>query len=198
MKLSPGSHGCRFIQLLSTLDMNISFVNCAANVSWLYRDWTLVRSRRLILMKGIHSFAKFVTRGEQLWKSWRGTRGLLIHSSLAQWVERCWSMGAVLESSSYLGSPAFIVHPATGNYKSTEVWCSMRGASTDTVGRIPWLSLGRVKHWGSFQGGQPSRAQARGVGGPAGFTVSGVWSEPVTEGDKPDWCVWRPAMQGTG
>ena len=43
MKLSPGSHGCWFIQLLSTLDMNISFVNCAANVSWLYRDWTLAR-----------------------------------------------------------------------------------------------------------------------------------------------------------
>ena len=42
--------------------MNISTEKFAANVSQLSRNWTNASSRRLILMKGDHSFAKCVAK----------------------------------------------------------------------------------------------------------------------------------------
>ena len=100
IKRSPGRHSCRPIQLMSTLDMNISIVNCTANVSRLSRNWTHASSRRLILMKGKRSFAKCVARNELLWESWRGTRGLLIHPSIAHLVKR-WTVVGLCQTFIY-------------------------------------------------------------------------------------------------
>ena len=69
IKLPPGKHGYRLIQLISTLGMNISTVKCGANDSRLSRNSTHASSLRLTFMKGDRSFAKCVARDEQPWES---------------------------------------------------------------------------------------------------------------------------------